>query len=65
MPRRGRFSTGGYVFHVLNRAVGRQTLFTSEGDYLAVQQVLEEARHRVLMRVLSYLFMPNHVLCQA
>ena len=35
MPRRPRFATGGYVFHVLNRSIGRQTIFRSDADYAA------------------------------
>ena len=60
MPRRPRFRTGGYVFHVLNRAVRRETLFSKEGDYLAFQRVLEEARRQVPMRLLAFCVMPNH-----
>ena len=60
MPRRPRFSTGGYVFHVLNRAVGRQTIFQTEGDYAAFQRVLEEARQQVPMRLLGFSIMPTH-----
>ena len=60
MPRRPRISTGGYVFHVLNRAVGRQQIFHTEGDYAAFQRILEEARQRVPMRLLSFCLMPNH-----
>ena len=60
MPRRPRFSTGGYVFHVLNRGVGRQQLFFTDHDYAAFQRVLEEARLQVPMRVLSFCLMPNH-----
>jgi len=33
MPRRPRFAQAGYVFHVLNRGAGRQTLFESNSDY--------------------------------
>ncbi len=44
MPRRPRFCSGGYVFHVLNRAVGRQVIFPREGDYAALERVLEEDR---------------------
>ena len=44
MPRRSRFSSAGYVFHVLNRAVARQTLFHTEGDYDAFVRILDEAR---------------------
>jgi putative transposase len=60
MPRRRRFATGNYLFHVLNRAVGRQTLFATDGDYEAFQRVLEEARQRVAMRLLAFCVMPNH-----
>lgn len=60
MPRRNRFATGGYVFHVLNRAVGRQTIFHSDADYQSFLAVLEEARRHVPMRLLSYCLMPNH-----
>jgi putative transposase len=60
MPRRKRFSTGGYVFHVLNRAAHRQSIFQTDGDYDAFLNVLEEARQRVPMRLLSYCVMPNH-----
>ncbi len=38
MPRRRRFAMGGYVYHVLNRAVGRGTLFRNEGDYAAFER---------------------------
>lgn len=60
MPRRNRFSTGGYVFHVLNRAVGRQTIFVNDADYTAFESVMREANKQVSMRLLSYCIMPNH-----
>jgi len=60
MPRHPRFSTGGYVFHVLNRGAGRQTLFDSDTDYDAFVALLEEARRQAPMRVLAYCVMPNH-----
>jgi putative transposase len=48
------------VYHVLNRANGRQTLFTHEADYEAFERVLAEAGQRIAMRVLAYCIMPNH-----
>jgi putative transposase len=51
---------GGYVYHVLNRAVGRAALFEKAGDYLAFERVLEEARQQVPMRLLAFCVMPNH-----
>lgn len=43
MPRRPRSASGNYVYHVLNRAVGRNTIFESDGDYAAFLRVIEEA----------------------
>ncbi|NLX95182.1 MAG: transposase [Rhodopirellula sp.] len=60
MPRRLRFSTGGYVFHALNRAVGREKIFQSEGDYVAFERVLQEARQVAPMRLLGFCILPNH-----
>jgi len=48
------------VYHVLNRAVGRMTLFEKEADCLAFEQVLEETWERTEIRILSYCVMPNH-----
>jgi len=48
------------VFHCLNRAVARLTLFEKEADYEAFERVLEEAHERVPVRILAYTIMPNH-----
>src|SRR5262249_46502847 len=60
MPRRLRGATGRYVYHVLNRAVGRATLFRKDADYLAFEAILREALDWQPLRVLSYCIMPNH-----
>jgi len=60
MARRTRCSDAGYVYHVLNRAVGRATLFDKPADYAAFEKVIREAWERTGMRLLSYLAMPNH-----
>ena len=60
MPRRLRNATGGYVYHVLNRAVGRATLFDTPGDYLAFLKVLRQAQERRPVPLLAYAVMPNH-----
>jgi putative transposase len=43
MPRRLRVADGGYVYHVLNRAVARAALSEKDGDYAAFLRVLTEA----------------------
>jgi putative transposase len=60
MPRRPRFASGGYVFHVLNRAAGRRTIFSQESDFLAFERVLHAASERAPMRLLAYCMMPTH-----
>ena len=60
MPRRPRIATGGLVYHVLNRRVGRLPLFETDRDYLAFERVLEAAISRTGIRLLGYCVMPNH-----
>ncbi|MCX5677082.1 MAG: transposase [Planctomycetota bacterium] len=60
MPRAPRASVGGVVYHVLNRANSRATIFETSDDYRAFEQVLLEARDRQDMRILAYCVMPNH-----
>ncbi len=51
---------GGLAYHVLNRAVGRGTLFEKHGDYAAFERVLKQAWNRHGTRIVSYCLMPNH-----
>ena len=60
MPRRLRVSTGGLAYHVLNRAVGRGRLFDDEGDFLAMERVIERTQTLFPSRIISYCLMSNH-----
>jgi REP element-mobilizing transposase RayT len=60
MGRAPRTDVANYVYHVLNRANGRATLFKKEGDYTMFETVLREAKERTDMRILAYCIMPNH-----
>ncbi len=60
MPRRLRCNMGGYAYHILNRAVGRRTLFRKEGDYAAFEKALRQAKDWQPIRLLGYCVMPNH-----
>jgi putative transposase len=53
-------AAGGYLYHVLNRGVGRARLFHKSGDYAGFEKVLAEAKERQPMRLLAYCVMPNH-----
>jgi putative transposase len=60
MPRRLRAAAGGFVYHVLNRAVGRAKIFNKAGDYGAFVKVVGEAHDEVPTRLLAFCLMPNH-----
>lgn len=60
MPRRERVASGGIVYHVLNRRVGRLPLFEAEADFAAFETVLAEAQERTGVRLCAYCVMPNH-----
>jgi putative transposase len=60
MPRTRRAAPGGFVYHVLNRAVARLPLFHKDGDYQAFERVLAEALREQPTRLLGYCIMPNH-----
>jgi putative transposase len=60
MGRPLRPTSADVVYHVLNRANARRTLFEDDGDYAAFERVLAQACERVSMRLLAYCVMPNH-----
>ena len=60
MGRPLRATSADVVYHVLNRANARMTLFDDEGDYAAFERVLGQACERGQMRLLAYCVMPNH-----
>ena len=61
MPRRARRAPGGVIYHVLNRGVGRQTLFDGDRDFAAFVRALAETMTLVPgVRVLGYCVMGNH-----
>src|SRR3990167_8326527 len=60
MGRTLRVDVGNEIFHVINRANGRATIFKTDHDYRAFEALLEEAREKISMRILAYEIMPNH-----
>lgn len=53
-------ATGGFVYHVLNRRVGRLPLFETPADYAAFETILREAYDQTHIRISAYCLMPNH-----
>ena len=60
MPRRLRVASGGYAYHVLNRAVGRMRIFGKARDFEAFEEMIAEAKERLPMRVLAWCVLFNH-----
>jgi putative transposase len=60
MGRALRAAQGGYVYHVLNRANARMTIFRNDADYEAFERVLANAVAREQTRLLAYCLLPNH-----
>jgi putative transposase len=60
MPRRPRINTGGFIYHVLNRAVARDAIFLKDYDYLAFEAIIAAVYEKLPVRLLGYCLMPNH-----
>lgn len=60
MGRPLRSDCSGFVYHVLNRANGRATLFRKDADFEAFEYVLAQAQARTPISMLAYCVMPNH-----
>ena len=48
------------MYHVLNRGVGRRTLFDKDQDFLAFERVVEEALRTCRMRICAFCVLSNH-----
>ncbi|WP_339735944.1 transposase [uncultured Gimesia sp.] len=60
MGRPKRAAQAGSIYHVLNRANARMTIFETDGDDATFERILSEAVARFEMRLLSYCVMPQH-----
>lgn len=60
MPRAPRVDVGDQIYHVINRANGRRTIFESPDDYRHFELLLKKAIVERGMRLLAYVLMPNH-----
>lgn len=60
MGRQLRNTVGDSIYHALNRANNRSTIFHKDLDYIAFEKILEEGKEKHPIRLLSYELMPNH-----
>lgn len=57
---RNKISYEGGVYHITQRAPGREGLFIEENDYLAILALLKECAKKFNLDIFSFCFMPNH-----
>ncbi len=60
MARAPRVNVGGHIYHIINRSNGRLKIFENKDDYIHFENLLEDAKKLVDMRIISYCIMPNH-----
>lgn len=60
MARIPRNAVGDMIYHIINRANGREKIFQKEKDYELFEKILFEAKEKYPMRILSFCIMPNH-----
>jgi len=60
MPRNKRMYIIGLVCHVLNRSVGRATIFRNAANYAAFENLLLNVCELALVRLPKLCLMPNH-----
>ena len=60
MPRSGRIDIGGHVYHVINRANGRMQIFDTDEDYELFEDLLQDTKELIGIRLLAFTLMPNH-----
>ncbi len=60
MGRPKRAADGGLIYHVLNRANARMTIFEKDGDYEAIERILQQAVERTGTDLFAWCIMPNH-----
>jgi putative transposase len=60
MPRPPRVDVADVVYHVINRANGRATIFQKDLEYKLFEVLLEDIVLVRGMRILAYCIMPNH-----
>ncbi len=60
MARAPRVNVGEHIYHIINRSNGRLKIFENKDDYIHFENLLEDAKKLVDMRIISYCIMPNH-----
>jgi len=60
MARVPRLVVGNVIYHILNRANGREVIFQKEKDYELFERILFEGKEKHPIDMYSFCIMPNH-----
>jgi putative transposase len=60
MPPSARVTSGGYFYHVVNRAIEGQRLFRSDVEYSAFLSLVRQAKQRCPTKLFAFCLLPNH-----
>lgn len=61
MARTNRVAVDGMIYHILNRANGREKIFNKDEDFFAFEKILFQAKEKYpSIDILSFCIMPNH-----
>jgi putative transposase len=60
MPRIARGFVDGFIYHVINRGNGGQTVFREHRDYQTFLQIMKKSKRLFAVKLYAYCLMPNH-----
>ncbi len=49
------------VYHITQRAPGREIIFVEDGDYFYFLKILKQTTHKFSLDIFSFALMPNHI----
>jgi len=56
-----KLNTPNLVFHITQRAAGKEPLFLEDNDYLIMLGLLKEIAENYTLRIFAFCLMPNHI----
>ena len=59
MGKAKRADEGGAIYHMLNRANRRATIFHKDADYEAFERIIAQALDRVQLKLFSFCLVPK------
>lgn len=60
MPRQARKESKTKIYHIMTRALNKQSLFDDEKDYLYLLQIISDVKKETHFKLYAYCLMTNH-----